>query len=93
MKPSRFVLPALFAFYIPDALACDHRLAFYKLEVERLHLLLRMDASTLRMHYEDKMQRQEAECNAQLARAQATIHMQQEIIKRMAYESQQGETQ
>ena len=58
-------------------------LEWYKLEVDRLRLLLQMDATALRIHYKQKMENIYAQCEKRLEAAEVTINMQRSIIKHM----------
>lgn len=79
-----FVLPQMHT----TTITSDCTLEWYKLEVDRLRLLLQMDATALRIHYKQKMENIHAEYEKRLEAAEVTINMQRSIIKHMQQKSQ-----
>ena len=63
-------------------------LDWYKLEVERLHLLIQMDALALRTHYKTKIEHLHLDYEKRLNAAETTIHMQRSIIQHMQQQQQ-----
>ena len=90
MTPMRFFIALLFSTFVTATQLCDGMCEYYRLEVDRLRLLLQLDASALREHYQGQMtqmqndhEEQISDLSCKLDAAHATIHMQKMIIARI----------